>query len=748
MTAATAPSFAVEIHPPDWRFPAGASWIAGWILCAPEEGSAVTDLRAWIDQRVFLGLFGLPRPEIETARLRRSGPPYAGFSCLLHPHRGASRLRLEYRDAAGRWHTFFETAITVAPDAAAAPAPKALAPRFGDLQLALLRRHAHSPHAPWSALAHEIVAGAIAEPLDCLPNPPFHGALEGPTDIGRLRYGRLEVHGWLAHRTARIVRLTALADDVHETILLHGLPREGVERVFADLPGADRAQFLGRVDLPPGYPNPTLLKIFAELGDGSRHLVFARRFNPRVLQGPEAPLPAPLSRLKFLRAAWTLHQAARALGVAPAWRETRPALRDAWRTYETDAPHRAAALHARQLPVPRTDAAPLSVLIFTHNLNFEGAPWFIFEYARHLAAQTGWHVRLASPAEGPLRERIAAAGLPLEIVDTAELNRAQSPAEFDAAIAALAARIDWRGIDLVIANTLVCFWAVHLARQVSRPALLYIHESAPVRRFFSSSLAPALHPCAEEAFGLAARVGFIAAASLPVYAHHERRKNFRLLPSWIDVAGIQRYAAANARDTLRRHHGIPGEAVVFANIGSVCERKGQHVFVRAVAHLATLLPASTPPLRFLMVGARAGVYLDALRHDIALLGLTNVELVDEVSNTYPFYRLADVFVCSSFEEAFPRVLMEAAAFSLPIVTTNVSGIPELLAPDDAWLVPAGSPESLAVAMKEALDAHLAGDRTRATRAHATVCARFSAENSLPLHCALAQEACPSPSRPC
>lgn len=747
MTSAPSVRFAVEIHPPNWRFPAGASWIAGWILPG-RDGDAVTDLRAWINHRVFLGLFGLPRPEIESAQLGRAGPPYAGFSCLLHPHRGATKLRLEYRDAAGRWHTFFETAIAIAPDANAAPAPASLASRFGELQLALLRRHAQAPGAAWADLAHEIVAGAIATPLDCLPNPPFHGALEGPTDLGRLRYGRLEVHGWLAHRTARIVRLTALADEVHETVLLHGLPREGVERVFADLPGADRAQFLGRVDLPPGYPNPTLLKIFADLDDGSRHLVFARRFTPRVLQGPEAPLPAPLSRLKFFRAAWALHQAARALGVAPGWSAARPARRDAWRTYETDAPHRAAALHARELPTPRADAAPLSVLILTHNLNFEGAPWFIFEYARHLAAQPGWRVRLVSPVDGPLRERIAAAGLPLEIVEADEISRAQTRAEFDAAVAALATRIDWRGVDLVVANTLVCFWGVQLARHVGRPALLYIHESAPVRRFFSALLAPALHPLAEESFGLAARVGFIAAASLPVYAHHERRKNFRLLPSWIDVAGIRRFAAENPREALRIRHGVPNDAVVFANIGSVCERKGQHVFVRAVAHLATLLPPSAPPLRFLMVGARAGVYLDALRHDLALLGLTNVELVDEVSNTYPFYGLADVFVCSSYEEAFPRVLMEAAAFSLPIVTTNVSGIPELLQPGDAWLVPAGSPDALALAMQAALDAHLAGDRTRATRAHATVCARFSAENSLPLHRALAQEACPAPSRPC
>ena len=64
----------------------------------------------------------------------------------------------------------------------------------------------------------------------------------------------------------------------------------------------------------------------------------------------------------------------------------------------------------------------------------------------------------------------------------------------------------------------------------------------------------------------------------------------------------------------------------------------------------------------------------------------------------------------------------------------------MLEPGDAWLVPPGSAEALAAAMHQALLAHLAGDRDRADRAHATVCARFSAEHSLPLHRALAQEA--------
>ena len=188
---------------------------------------------------------------------------------------------------------------------------------------------------------------------------------------------------------------------------------------------------------------------------------------------------------------------------------------------------------------------------------------------------------------------------------------------------------------------------------------------------------------------------------------------------------------------------MAASAVVFANVGSVCERKGQHVFVRAVAQLERALAAAggaLPPREYLMVGARPGAYLDSLRQDIALRGLAGVRLIDETPDAYDFYHLSDLCVCSSFEESFPRVLMEAAAFGRPIVSTQVNGVGELLGPDDAWLVPPGDAAQLARALRAALDARLAGDDSRARRAARIVAEKFSAARVLPLHAALAAEA--------
>jgi colanic acid/amylovoran biosynthesis glycosyltransferase len=63
---------------------------------------------------------------------------------------------------------------------------------------------------------------------------------------------------------------------------------------------------------------------------------------------------------------------------------------------------------------------------------------------------------------------------------------------------------------------------------------------------------------------------------------------------------------------------------------------------------------------------------------------------------------ARAFVLPSFAEGLPVVIMEALAVGRPVITTVIAGTPELVGEDCGWLVPAGSPETLAEAMVDAL----------------------------------------------
>ncbi len=731
--------FAVEIHPQDWRFPAGDSWVAGWIYAG--EHRFITDLRAWIDGRAFLGLPGLPKPGFDEKFLGRPGPPYSGFAFRVEPHRGASLLRLETRDPAGCWTEFFRTTITVDDQARPFPPPAALSEQLQELTLAVLRLRSQRPQTPWPVLADEIVSAALAEPLNALPVPPFYGALEEPRNTGWLRYGRLSVTGWLAHRTAKIKRLTALVDAVQESILRHGLPRDDIGEIFADLPGREHALFVGHVVLPANPSTPALLKIFAELENGEKHLVFAQRFVPKIIAGADIALPA-FSRVTFVRALWALRGAASRSGL-PVGRMTQivPAARAAWGEYRAEAPGQPQRRPLRAAPSDPGAATPLRVLVATHNLNFEGAPWFIFELARYLAAQPGVTVRIVSPQEGPMRRVFTDAGMPVEVLDLSAAFRAGSAKEFHATLQSVA-KFDWHDIDLVIANTMVSFWAVHLAKKAGKPSLLYVHESTPVRRYFEPILPPALFPLVEEGFRFAHRVVFTADASRLVFDYLNEHGNFALLPSWVDVARIDAFAVAHSKTALRKKHGLDPDAVLVVNIGSVCERKGQHIFIRAVELLKEELRLTYPgrKIQFVMVGARPGVYLESLKQELVLYGLDHAYFLPESDEIYDFYRLADIFVCTSFEESFPRVLLESAAFRLPIITTNVDGIPEMLAADEAWIIPPGDRYQLGDAIKQALAAHFTGDTSRADKARTSIAALFHETNSLPLHLALAREA--------
>ena len=55
--------------------------------------------------------------------------------------------------------------------------------------------------------------------------------------------------------------------------------------------------------------------------------------------------------------------------------------------------------------------------------------------------------------------------------------------------------------------------------------------------------------------------------------------------------GIDAFIAGHERAALRRKHGLDPDAVIIANIGSTCERKGQHIYIRAIDLLGKELAA-------------------------------------------------------------------------------------------------------------------------------------------------------------
>jgi len=140
-----------------------------------------------------------------------------------------------------------------------------------------------------------------------------------------------------------------------------------------------------------------------------------------------------------------------------------------------------------------------------------------------------------------------------------------------------------------------------------------------------------------------------------------------------------------------------------------------------------------------MVGTRDTHYDHDLVAQLAVLNRPNLAVVPESEDAAAFYGAADVFVCSSFEESFPRVILEAMAFSLPIVSSAVHGVPEIVRHDEeALLVPPGDTWALAEALEQIL-AQPAWAAQLGQRARRRLEQTFTTERVQPLHLALARE---------
>lgn len=400
--------------------------------------------------------------------------------------------------------------------------------------------------------------------------------------------------------------------------------------------------------------------------------------------------------------------------------------------------------HARLVPstvryVHAARGGRLRVLLLTHNFNLEGAPLFLIEYATYLVREAGFALEVLTTQDGPLRARYEELGAHITVVDRHRIYSAPTPEEFAARIAEVRGRFDFSRIDLVVCNTLVCFWGVHLAHQAGKPSLFYIHESSSIFRFFEKALPLSMHALVDDSFKLATRALFLCRATESYYKDLDVHGNFRRVPSWVRIEAIEDFKRTHSRSELRRRYGYGEHETIIANIGTVCERKGQHTFIRAVEHF-NRAHGGGQGYRFLLVGGREGIYNDLLREEIKRLGLPNIEIIMETRDAYHFFHLADLFVCSSFEESFPRVVLEAMAFRTPIVSTDVHGIPEMVTQrQEAYLVPPGDDLALSRMMKTCLDKERSGKSLTAT-AYSRVLRYYDYHRVLPYHVDLAREA--------
>jgi glycosyltransferase involved in cell wall biosynthesis len=165
-------------------------------------------------------------------------------------------------------------------------------------------------------------------------------------------------------------------------------------------------------------------------------------------------------------------------------------------------------------------------------------------------------------------------------------------------------------------------------------------------------------------------------------------------------------AHANMQNGKAVREAVLGHLQGKTIIGHVGELDHSHKGQWTIIEAARSLAYSHPELHFVLLGE--GKDERAFRR--AADGLHNVEFIGFVENVEDYMAAFDVFVYPSLHEGLGSSLLDAMAFGLPIVASDVGGIPEIV--DDrvnGLLVPPGSAHDLAQALKRVVgDAELRG----------------------------------------
>lgn len=219
-----------------------------------------------------------------------------------------------------------------------------------------------------------------------------------------------------------------------------------------------------------------------------------------------------------------------------------------------------------------------------------------------------------------------------------------------------------------------------LASALARPAcpLVVTWHNAPLR----AGLRGRVHTLVERMVGRAADVTLCASSDLVVRARAVGAKDVRLSP----VAAPPLRRSRRSRGAVRASLGVPNNVPLALSVGRLHPQKGYDTLVAAAARWREL-----DPVPRVLIAGEGPSYLDLaaqiseLRAPVILLG-HRTDVADLLA-------AADLAIVTSLWEARQLFAQEALNAGIPLIATEVGGIPELVG-DAAELIPPSDPEAL------------------------------------------------------
>ncbi|HSU43634.1 MAG TPA: glycosyltransferase [Casimicrobiaceae bacterium] len=310
--------------------------------------------------------------------------------------------------------------------------------------------------------------------------------------------------------------------------------------------------------------------------------------------------------------------------------------------------------------------APLRVLAITGNAIVGGMESAVLRLAQRLPAKD---VRLTAlcPFESPFTAALRECGVPVHVAPIGDRLRWH-------AIQFAVALVREHDVGVVHAHMPAAHAVAALAGRITRtPVLATIHAMHLSMQDLEAHRVARTHLC-------------VVSGAARVHAQS------------VGVAPSRLTLIRNGVDS-ERFVPRPGIAAAGADapplvgyVGRLSPEKNPALFL----HSAALVHARLPDVRFVVIGdgpLRAGLESLAARLRIGHV----VTFAGECADMPARYAALDLMLLTSWHEGTPLAVLEAMSCALPIVATDVGGVPELVVcGTTGWLVPAGD----AVAMAE------------------------------------------------
>lgn len=170
-------------------------------------------------------------------------------------------------------------------------------------------------------------------------------------------------------------------------------------------------------------------------------------------------------------------------------------------------------------------------------------------------------------------------------------------------------------------------------------------------------------------------------------------KDSLVVPNSVSVRDVRDIKVP--REQWRKREKIPRDSFVFACVARFDPQKNHKLLMDAFARG----PAKNPRVRLVLAG-RGGELQTQVEHHARQLGCADrIHFLGLRPDIADLLGACDAFVLSSDFEGSPLAVMEAMAAGLPIISTSVGGVPELIEDGrEGTLIPPMNSEALAFAM--------------------------------------------------